>query len=153
MRLVSAVQTFPGSVHEAETVWYDTTRWPGWVDGLDRVSDADPRWPQPGATVTWESGPAGRGRVVERVVGYEPLRGQTVEVQDDSIRGQQVVRFTPADEGVNVELSLEYEIKQRSLLTPVVDVLFIRRAFRTSLESTLQRFGRELESARGPGVG
>jgi hypothetical protein len=140
-------------VHEAETAWYDTTRWSGWVDGLDRVSDVDPRWPQVGASVTWESGPAGRGRVVERVVAYEPLSGQTVEVQDDSIRGQQDVKFTPAEEGVNVELTLEYEIKQRSLLTPLVDLLFIRRAFRTSLESTVQRFGLELESAREAGVG
>ncbi len=153
MRAVTVAETFPGSVHEAETVWYDTTRWSGWVDGLDRISDADPRWPELGATVIWESGPAGRGRVVERVVAYEPLRGQTVEVQDDSIRGQQMVKFTPAEEGVTVELSLEYEIKQRSLFTPLVDLLFIRRAFRTSLESTLHRFGWELETARESGVG
>src|SRR5689334_17547207 len=146
MRAVTVAETFPGSVHEAETVWYDTTRWPAWVDGLDRISDADPRWPQLGASVTWESGPAGRGRAVERVVAHEPLSGQTVEVQDDSIRGQQIVKFTPVEEGVNVELSLEYEIRQRSVFTPLVDLLFIRRAFRTSLESTLQHFGRELES-------
>jgi hypothetical protein len=152
MRVVSVAETFQGSVHEAETVWYDTTRWPAWVDGLDRVSEADPRWPQLGATVTWQSGPAGRGRVIERVVAYEPLSGQTVEVQDDSIRGQQAVKFAPADGAVGIELSLEYEIKKRSPLTPLIDVLFIRRAFRTSLESTLQRFGRELEAAR-PGVG
>jgi Polyketide cyclase / dehydrase and lipid transport len=153
MRVVTVAETFPGSVHEAETAWYDTTRWPAWVDGLDRVSDVDPRWPQLGATVTWESGPAGRGRVVERVVDYEPLGGQTVEVQDDTIRGQQRVTFTPADEGVNVELSLQYEIKNRSFLTPLVDVLFIRRAWTTSLRTTLHGFGVELEAAREPGVG
>jgi hypothetical protein len=153
MRVVSVVESFPGSVHEAETVWYDTARWPAWIDGLDRVSAVDPRWPQRGASVTWESGPAGRGKVVERVVAYEPLGGQTVEVQDDSIEGRQAVKFTPAGARVNVELSLEYEIRQRSLFTPLVDVLFIRRAFRTSLESTLHRFGLELESARGAGVG
>jgi hypothetical protein len=153
MRVVSVVETFPGSVHEAETVWYDTARWPAWVDGLDHVSDVDPRWPQRGASVTWESGPAGRGRVVERVVAHEPLAGQTVEVQDDSIKGRQAVTFAPAGERVNVELSLEYEIRQRSLLTPLVDVLFIRRAFRASLQSTLHRFGLELESARDASVG
>jgi hypothetical protein len=153
MRVVSVAETFPGSVHEAETVWYDTSRWPGWVDGLDRVSDVDPRWPQLGGSVTWESGPAGRGRVTERVVAYEALGGQTGEVQDETIRGQQRVKFTPADKGVNVELSLEYEIKRRSLLTPLVDVLFIRRAFTTSLRGTLDRFGLELESARGADVG
>ncbi len=153
MRAVSAVQTFPGSVHEAERVWYDTGRWPSWVDGLDRVTDVGSRWPQLGATVTWQSGPAGRGRVVERVVAYEPLSGQTVEVQDDSIRGRQTVEFAPADETVEVTLTLEYEIKQRSLLTPLVDLLFIRRAFRASLDATLRRFGLELEAARGSDVG
>ena len=153
MRVVGAAQTFPGSVHEAETVWYDTTRWPAWVDGLDRVSEADPRWPQLGATVTWQSGPAGRGRVIERVVAYEPLSGQTVEVQDDSITGRQSVAFAPSDEGVDIELALEYRIRQRSVLTPLVDVLFIRRAFRTSLEATLHGFGLEPETAREGGVG
>jgi hypothetical protein len=148
MRAVSAVQTFPGSVHEAESVWYDTGRWPSWVAGLDRVTTVDPRWPQPGASVTWESGPAGRGRVVERVVEHEPLGGQTVEVEDDSIRGRQSVEFAPAEEAVEVTLTLEYEIKKRSPLTPLVDVLFIRRAFRASLDVSLRRFGLELEAAR-----
>src|SRR5437764_11016213 len=123
MRVVSAVQTFPGSVHEAETVWYDTARWPSWVEGLDRVMEVDSHWPQLGASVTWQSGPAGRGRVVERVAAYVPLSGQTVEVQDDSIRGRQTVEFVPADEAVEVTLTLEYEIKQRSGLTPLVDLL------------------------------
>lgn len=153
MRVVSAVETFPGSVHEAETLWYDTARWPSWVDGLDRVTGVEPRWPQLGATVTWQSGPAGRGRVVERVVAYEPLSGQTVEVQDDSIRGRQSVEFAAADEAVELTLTLEYEIKQRSPLTPLVDLLFIRRAFRTSLDATLRRFGLELEAARRADVG
>jgi hypothetical protein len=153
MRTVSAVATLPGSVHEAETVWYDTARWPSWVEGLARVTRVDPRWPQLGADVIWESGPAGRGQVVERVVAYEPLAGQTVEVQDDSIRGRQSVAFSPGEERVEIELTLEYEIKKRSPLTPLVDVLFIRRAFRTSLDSTLRRFGLELETARDTGVG
>ncbi len=153
MRVVSAVQIFPGSVHEAETLWYDTARWPSWVDGLDHVTEVEPRWPQLGASVTWQSGPAGRGRVVERVVAYEPLSGQTVEVQDDSIRGRQSVAFAPAEEAVEVMLTLAYEIRQRSLLTPLVDVLFIRRAFRASLDATLRRFGLELEAARGADVG
>jgi hypothetical protein len=86
-------------------------------------------------------------------VAHQPLSGQTVEVQDDSIRGQQAVKFTPEDEGVNVVLTLEYEINQRSVLTPLVDLLFIKRAFRTSLEGTLQRFGLALESTREAGVG
>ena len=153
MRVVGAAQTFPGSVHEAETLWYDTTRWPSWVNGLGRVVQVDHRWPRLGASVAWESGPAGRGRVIERVVAYQPLTGQTVEVHDDSITGRQSVAFAPSDEGVDIELTLEYRIRQRSVLTPLVDFLFIRRAFRTSLEATLHRFGLELETAREGGVG
>jgi hypothetical protein len=153
MRVVSAVETFPGSVHEAETVWYDTAGWRSWVDGLDRVVEVDARWPQLGASVKWESGPAGRGRVLERVTAYEPLSGQTVEVEDDSIQGRQSVAFAPVEEAVEVMLTLEYEIRRRSLLTPLVDLLFIRRAFRMSLDATLRRFGLELEAARGADVG
>ena len=55
--------------------WYDTGRWVAWVDGLDAVVSVDGDWPRVGATVSWQSGPAGRGRVTERVVGYEPLGG------------------------------------------------------------------------------
>jgi hypothetical protein len=153
MRVVSAVETFPASVHEAESVWYDTERWPSWVDGLERVKQVGGGWPEVGGRVEWESGPAGRGHVRERVVSREPLAGQTVEVEDDSIRGRQRVTFTPEDEGVSVALSLEYEIKQRSIFTPVIDLLFIRPVFRSSIQTTLHRFGVELATAREPGVG
>src|SRR5215468_2687823 len=110
MTKVSVAVTLPASVHEAETCWYDTARWPAWVDGLERVVEVSADWPAAGATVTWQSGPAGRGRVVERAISHEPLAGQTVEVQDDSITAQQRVSFTPADDHVAVMLMLEYEI-------------------------------------------
>lgn len=153
MRVVSVAETFPGSVHEAETVWYDTARWPMWVDGLDRVMSVDESWPAPGAVVMWQSGPAGRGRVSERVVSHEPLVGQTVAVSDETIDAQQSVRFVPDEGSVTVELKLEYELKRRSLFTPVIDILFIARAFASSLRSTLSRFGVELQAARQSGVG
>jgi hypothetical protein len=148
MRVVSGVETFPASVHEAETVWYATDRWRGWVDGLERVELVDGGWPEAGGTITWESGPAGRGRVTERVVSYEPLGGQTVEIEDDSIRGRQTVTFTPEGDGVSVVLSLEYELKKRSPITALVDLLFIRPAFRNSIRATLHRFGIELAARR-----
>ena len=37
MRVVEASQLFEGTVHEAEALWYDTARWPGWVVGLAQV--------------------------------------------------------------------------------------------------------------------
>jgi uncharacterized membrane protein len=97
--------------------------------------------------------PAGRGRVVERVLGYEPLGGQTVEVEDDSIHGRQTVSFSPENGKVAVVLSLSYELKQRSPVMRLVDMLFIRRAMTRALEETLARFGAELEAARRPDVG
>jgi hypothetical protein len=144
MRVVSAIETFPASVYEAETLWYDTDRWASWVDGLDRVERVAGEWPGVGGIVSWESGPAGRGRVTERVASYEPRSGQTVEVEDDSIRGRQSVAFMPEDDAVSVELTLEYEIKRRSPLTPLIDLLFIRPAFRGSIQATLHHFGVEL---------
>jgi Polyketide cyclase / dehydrase and lipid transport len=144
MAAVAATLALPASVHDAETVWYDVTGWPAWIDGLDSVVAVQGAWPAVGASVTWQSVPAGRGRVTERVVGYERLVGQTLEVEDDSIRGRQSVTFTPLDDGVEVELRLEYKLKKRSLLMPIVDVLFVRNAWRSSLRSTLTRFGVEL---------
>jgi polyketide cyclase/dehydrase/lipid transport protein len=153
MAVVRIRDVFSGTVHEAERCWYDTNRWPAWVDGLAEVSGVEGDWPQVGGVVTWSSGPAGRGRVIERVVGYEQLVGQTVEVQDDAIRGRQSVFFTPADGEVEVDLSLEYQLRKRSIVTPLVDALFIRRAMAASLRSTLTRFGAELAATRGPDVG
>jgi hypothetical protein len=150
---VRVAQAFPGSVHEAETCWYDTARWPEWVDELERVVGVEGDWPQPGAIVTWQSGPAGRGRVTERVREFEPLSGCTVAVEDDSITGEQAVAFNPAEEGVEVELALEYAIKRRSPLTPLIDRLFVRSVMATSLEKTLSNFGAVLADSRHPGVG
>jgi hypothetical protein len=140
-------------VHEAETRWLDTARWPRWVDGLQRVVEVDGDWPRPGSSVVWESGPAGRGRVRERVVDYEPLAGQTLEVEDDSLRGLQSVLFTPVEGGVEVALALEYTIKRRSLVMPLVDRLFVRRPMATSLGKTLAGFAVELAESRHPTVG
>jgi hypothetical protein len=146
-------QLLEGSVHEAETCWYDTARWPEWVDELARVVEVQGQWPHPGAVVIWQSGPAGRGRVTERVSAFEPLQGYTVEVEDDSITGQQSVAFNPDEAGVEVALVLEYSIKRRSPLTPLIDRLFVRRLMATSLEKTLSSFGAVLQESRRPDVG
>jgi hypothetical protein len=87
--------------------------------------------------------------VTERVTHHEPLAGQTVEVVDDTITGAQTITFTPLDDGVAVAFALEYRITKRSLFTPVVDALFVRGAMRRSLQTTLSRFGAELEKTPG----
>ena len=150
MRTVTVTQTLPGTVYEIEQRWYDTSRWTAWVEGLRRVVEVAGDWPGVGSSVTWDSGPAGRGHVVERVVAHAALAGQTVEVEDASITGHQSVAFVPVDDGVEVQLALSYQIRKRSLFTPLVDVLFIKRAMTTSLATTLGRFGAEMSSRRAP---
>jgi hypothetical protein len=133
-------QSYPASVHEAQTRWCDVSRWPEWVDGAVWIVSADPQWPEVGSAVVWQSVPAGRGRVTERVIGFEPLAGLTVAVEDDAMEGVQTVIFDPQGEGVDVEVTLEYRIKRRSPMTWLVEGLFVRRPMVLSMTRTLERF-------------
>jgi hypothetical protein len=148
MSRVHAAVKLPGSVYEAELCWYDTGRWTQWVDQLARVVEVRGDWPEAGSIVVWESGPAGRGRVTERVTDYRPRSGQTTEVEDDSTTACQTVAFAPDDDGVRVELSLDYRLRQQTPLSSLANWLFIRPAMTRSLARTLARFGAEL-GARG----
>ncbi len=151
MRSVTASQTFAADVAAAERCWYDTSRWPAWIDGCDRVIDVRAPWPGAGGGVTWESGPAGRGTVTETVTAHETAGGQTVEVADGSVTGRQVVTFTAVDGGVQVTLGLSYQLNRATPITVVIDMLFIRRQMLMSLTRTLSRFGAQLRSRQAPG--
>jgi hypothetical protein len=148
MGTARAAQLVPGSVQEVQRGWYDTGRWRAWVDGLDRVLSVEPDWPRVGAIVTWESGPDGRGTVTEQVTAYEPCAGQTLEVEDKAITGRQSVVFRTVGDGVEVAFSLEYSYRRSSLITPLIDLLFIRREMSKSLARSLARFAVELTSRR-----
>jgi hypothetical protein len=148
MGRASAQIDVPGSVDDAEELWYDVGRWPTFIDGFGHVHRCDEGWPGDGATLVWDSLPNGRGRVVERVVALGRGQGQTVEVDDPRLRGTQRIVFTPLRDGVEVTLALDYQLKQGGILRPLTDALFIRRAVRDSLRRTLARFGRELEDDR-----
>jgi hypothetical protein len=139
----SATTLVSGRAVDAEELWYDPHRWAAWIDGFGHVIKLEGEWPQVGARLVWESPPKGRGRVQERVTAYEPRSGQTVEVEDERLRGTQTVTFEPVGDEVRVTLTLEYELKQRSVLTPLLDRLFIRRELGDSLRRTLTRFGHE----------
>ena len=104
MGAVTVAFTFEGSVHEAEQCWYDTRRWPMWVDGLESVVDVRGDWPRVGSEVIWQSGPAGRGRVRERVVEFEALAGARLDVEDESIRGSQTRSRACAGDGSDCRL-------------------------------------------------
>jgi hypothetical protein len=137
---VSAAVLVPGRVVEAEELWYDPHRWAAWIDGFGHVAKLEGEWPDVGARLLWDSRPQGRGRVAERVTAYEPRSGQTLEVEDARLYGTQTVAFEPEDDQVRVSLTLDYSLKKRN---PIVDLLFIRRALRDSLQRTLTRFGHE----------
>jgi hypothetical protein len=140
---VRVTQRVSGLASDAEALWYDPQRWPAWVDGFGHSVKLEGEWPGVGARSVWDSKPGGRGRVVERVTAYEARRGQTLEVEDEKLRGTQTVAFEPGSGEVTVALELEYELKERNAFTPVTDALFIRRALRDSLRRSLTRFARE----------
>jgi hypothetical protein len=135
-------------VSEAEALWYDLDRWAGFIDGFHHVDKREGDWPHPGAIVIWHSFPGGRGRVLERVTAYAPRDGQTLEIEDADVTGTRRVQFAALQDGVRVELSIDYELKDRSLPKRLADLAFIRRAFRDSLRRELARFGAELEADR-----
>ena len=144
MPRVVVATTVPGRIAEAEELWYDPKRWASWIDGFGHVAKLEGDWPQAGSRLLWDSPPQGRGRVMEQVVGYEPRVGQTSEVEDERLTGTQSVAFA-ADgaDAVRVTMTLEYRLKSRNPLTPLIDPLFIRRRLRGSMVRTLTRFGHE----------
>ena len=143
----------PGPISDAERLWYDTTRWPSFVDGFGHVVRTEGDWPRTGAVLLWDSGPNGRGRVRERVTAYEVRVSQTVEIEDPRMTGAQTISFAPGEDGrCRVALELEYRLKQGGPLAGVVDSHFVRRAVRDALRRTLTRFARELRADRELGV-
>ncbi len=148
MGRVHASIVVSGLASEAEELWYDTTRWASFIDGLHHLARLEGDWPRAGARVLWDSQPGGRGRVQERVTSYVAREGQTLAVEDEKIHGTQRVSFTPTEFGVTVALELEYTPKERRPGMALVDLLFIRRPQRESLQRTLRRFRTEVAAER-----
>jgi polyketide cyclase/dehydrase/lipid transport protein len=140
----------PSPPAAAEALWYDADRWGSWVDGFATLVQRRGAWPDVGGSIVWVSTPHGRGRVTERVREYEPGAGQTIAFEDDRLSGEQSVCFVAIDSGVEVTLSVDYSIKGAGFGGAVVDILFIRRAVRDSLDRTLGAFGRGLGSPHPP---
>jgi hypothetical protein len=131
----------------AEELWYDTARWPTFVDGLAHVEKVEGDWPRAGR-VLWDAKVDGRGRVDERVVSHEARVGQTLAVEDDKLHGTQRVEFHPDGDGCRVVLTLDYRLKLDPPQRQLID-FFARRPLRDSLRRTLTRFGQELDVAPG----
>jgi uncharacterized membrane protein len=143
MGRVKAEVTVAALASAAEELWYDTSRWPTFVDGLAHVAKVEGDWPRAGR-VLWDTKVDGRGRVDERVTTHEARVGQTVSVEDEKITGTQRVEFHPTSGGCRIVLSLDYRLKMDGPAAVIID-RFARRPMRDSLKRTLARFKRELE--------
>jgi hypothetical protein len=144
VRRASARAALPLTPAEALALWTDVERWPSFVEGFARHLELTEAWPEPGGRVVWESTPDGRGRVTEIVMESAPDRFST-QVYEAALAGTQTLRAVRANDGSEVELSLEYELARYGPLRGVADALFIRRALRDALRRTLFRFGVEAE--------
>lgn len=132
----------PATPAAAQALWTDTGRWPTFVDGFGRLLEIQEQWPAPGSKVVWESGPAGRGRVTEKIREQGDFHVVS-DVFDAQMAAVQTARFVPAEGGCEVILALDYELARGGPLRRLTDVLFIRRALAMALERTLNRFSIE----------
>jgi hypothetical protein len=130
-------------------LWTDVTRWPSFVEGFARTVELDPSWPEGGSRLVWESMPAGRGRVTEKVLAAEGPDRFVTRVFEERLVGTQTFRVVESEAGSHAELSLEYELTKYGPLSAVADAIFIRRAVRDSLRRTLFRFAVEAEEEAG----
>ena len=149
MRVASAEAEVVLAPEAALRLWTDVTRWPTFVEGFARVIEQDPGWPAEGSRLVWESIPAGRGRVTEKVMRGAAAERFATQVFEERLVGLQTFRASESDAGSRVELSLEYTLTKYGPLGGLADAIFIRRALRDSLRRTLSRFAVEAEEEAG----
>ena len=142
MPVVRAETVVPVPLGLAHRLWTDTNRWPTFIDGFGHIIEQDPSWPEQGAKVVWQSGPAGRGRVTERVTEHGETSFAT-QMFEERMAGTQRATFEADPDGTAVILELDYTLAKQSPLTGLTDFLFIRRPITMALERTLERFSRE----------
>ncbi|MDP2712997.1 MAG: SRPBCC family protein [Solirubrobacteraceae bacterium] len=149
MGTVVARRRLPGaSVDEAQRLWLDLERWPAFVDGFGTLVRSEGSWPHPGTRIVWDSLRDGRGRVIEHVVEYEPGATQLARIEDPQLTGTQRVSFGAVDDGCEIVLACDYELKRRGLGGRLTDLLVVRRTLGDALDRTLRRFAVELDADR-----
>ena len=149
MGQVAASALIAASLAEVWEFYFDAGSWPLWVDGFAAVESVD-GYPLSGGGLVWTSVPAGRGRVLEKVLEHEPRSLHRVSFKDPESSGEQSARFSiePGSDGgaTRVSIDLSYEPKTGAgLLSGAVDWLFVRSQMRRSLERSLARLRLEVE--------
>ena len=149
MRTARAQAELPLTPEAALRLWSDVNRWSSFVEGFARVVEQSPDWPAGGARIVWDSTPAGRGRVTEKVAEGEGPDRFVTQVFEDRLHGIQTFRVVESEGGSRAELRLEYTLTKFGPLSTLADVIFIRRAIRDSLRRTLARVAVEAEDEAG----
>jgi len=144
------------SVAEVWAIYFEPRTWPTWVDGFGGVDDSE-GYPGEGATLRWHSTPAGRGRVVERVLEHVPRTRHRVAFSDDASEGELTTTFEVASGGeggepaTRVTQALGYSLRRAGALSSVTDYLFVRPQMQRSLGRSLERLRREVNDLAAAG--
>ena len=149
MRTARAEAEVPLTPEAALRLWTDLSRWVSFIEGFARVVESDPSWPAHESRVIWESIPAGRGRVTEKVVEPPAAGAFATMVFEDRLAGRQTFHAVESGGGARIELALEYTLTRYGPLGAVADAIFIRRALRDSLRRTMARFAVEAQDEAG----
>jgi hypothetical protein len=147
MSRIAAQRVIAGAQpHEVAALWWDTARWPSFVQGFSHVRKREEPWPEAGGRLVWDARPeSDRGRVIEHVVRSDPEHAE-VALEDARLQGTQRVAFTPARDGTLAALELEYTLKGTA--ATIVDLAYARRRLTRGLERTLERLAREVAMER-----
>src|SRR3954470_9349678 len=116
MAVVRSAGDLQAPVPLASRLWTDVSRWPTFIDGFGHIVDIDDTWPEPGSKVVWRSGPAGRGRVTERVLERDEAHVVT-EVFDEQMHARQALFFEPG----RVLMELDYELAKPGPFSKITD--------------------------------
>ena len=148
MARIHADQHLPGvAPAQVAALWWDTDRWPSFVDGFSHVHKREDDWPAPGGRLVWDARPASdRGRVIERVAQRDPQGGGETEIEDARLTGTRVVRFAATGSGTLVTIELRYAPKAPA--APLADLVYVRRRLRKALARSMDRFAREVAMER-----
>jgi uncharacterized membrane protein len=132
------------SLADTWELYFDPAGWPAWVDGFGSVQSVD-GYPEDGGTLVWQSNPAGRGTVTERVVEHQPRRRHKIEFSDPESSGELLTKFEIEGDGTRVTVELDYSLPGGGPFTWLTDRLFVRAQVLRSLQRTLAAFAREAE--------
>ena len=148
MARIAAEQRLPDVTPAvAASLWWDTRRWPSFVDGFSHVHKREGDWPRAGGRLVWDARPdSPRGRVVEHVEHRDADGGGDSELEDARLHGSQHVRFAAVAGGTLMTLELRYAPKGPA--APLADLVFVRRRLRGALGRSLERFAREVAMER-----